>query len=215
MPFWNRKKDKDKDADAAQTPPPPSVPTPPGNSSGGADNGSSGATNPQTLSALLRGMQYAVNAAQVMLQEHQFKMMRSYFNSETGEPDTYNILFPDGNKVYFPKITLIPQTFLAIDEVDMSFSVEVRATEQKKVEGDIKGAAEDAADGLGLDRTSLVVNFAPGARQKTTHPDGSTTIDDSGNRVNVDIKFKSIPMPEGAARILDKLNMSIGTRENG
>jgi hypothetical protein len=100
-------------------------------------------------------------------------------------------------------IAIIPQTLLSINEVEMNFSVEVAGTVQKKVNAEVKKNASDKIEDMGVYRTSVLVNFAG---NHGTAKDGK----DAGNRVTVNIKFNTIPLPEGAARILDTLNMSIG-----
>jgi hypothetical protein len=63
--------------------------------------------------------------------------------------------------------------------------------------------AKAAGTGMGLDRSSVIVNFAG----------DQSGGQGGGNRVNVTMRFKSIPLPEGAARMLDTLNMTIGKQE--
>jgi len=156
-------------------------------------------TTDQTLSDIMRGMQRAVNTAQEALQDYQFRLMKKYFR-EDGSPYTVWITLSDGRRVEVPQITLLPWSLIAIEELEMGFSVEVSHSELKKqVAEAVKGTPSKPFDDL--TRSSFIVQFA---RQ----PEGEAGAAD-GNAVTVRIKFKAIPVPEGTARMLDALNMDI------
>lgn len=140
----------------------------------------------QTISDIIRGMQYAVNTAQDMLQRHQVEQMERYFNAETGEPLMRYVKMPDGKTVYVPLATLVPPGMLAIDELEMDFSVKVASTE-------VKRNGEDA----GGERSSLNVFFS-----------GTGDGGDAG-AIKIRMKFKAVEEPESAARIREMLCASI------
>jgi hypothetical protein len=160
-------------------------------------------TTDQTFSDIIRGMQYAVNAAQETLQNHQFWQIKRYFKDD-GSPYVVFVTLSDGRRIEIPQITLVPQSLLAIEELEMSFKVQVAHT-------DIRGGRPGSAEKSGTEkdmaepkRSSFQVQFArrvdTGEEEKNS-PDAGT--------ISVSIKFKSIPAPEGAARVLDSLNMDI------
>jgi len=160
----------------------------------------------QTLSDIIRGMQHAVNSAQDILQDYQLRMMEKFFKDD-GTPYLHYVKFSDGRIITIPTIALLPQSLLSIEELEMSFAVTVSNIEKKEFTEKIDKAAKDAK----VDRSSFLVNFA---RRHTATPDtaeGSVKdVPNPGDTVEVKIKFKSIPLPEGAARIMDSLNMDIG-----
>ncbi len=164
----------------------------------------------QTFSDIVRGMQHAVNTAQETLQAHQFYLMQRYFK-EDGTPYLVTVKLQDGRIVTIPQITLIPQSLLAIEEMEMAFAVVVAHSEVKSFKQQIKdfftpkntktpkGSPDDAEE---LDRSSFTVDFARGS-DTANNPD----------IINVKIKFKSILPPEGASRVLDMLNLDIGEQK--
>ncbi|GHT84916.1 hypothetical protein FACS1894137_08550 [Spirochaetia bacterium] len=165
----------------------------------------------QTFSAIIRGMQHAVNTAQETLQNFQFQQMLKYFNPDTGEPYTVYVTLSDGRRIDIPQITLVPQSLLSIDELEMSFAVQVAHTEVKG--GGTENEKPKAGAGKPLpepDRASFQVQFARRTVDGDTGEAGAG--DGDGGTVSVRIKFKSIPVPEGAARVLDSLNLDIGEK---
>jgi hypothetical protein len=158
----------------------------------------------QTFSDIIRGMQYAVNTAQDTLQNQQFNQMRQYFQDD-GTPHIMYINLSDGRRIYIPQITLVPQSLLAIDELEMSFSVQVAHTEVKDGLEPEKGEQQNnGKTAKGPDRSSFQVQFT---RRALAEEEGRQAPD--MGTISVKIKFKSIPLPEGAARVLDALNLDI------
>jgi hypothetical protein len=105
-------------------------------------------------------MQYAVNTAQETLQNYQFNQMLQYFNREDGRPYTTFVTLSDGRRIEIPQITLVPQSLLAIDELEMSFKVQVTHADVKgdfAGEGKTPGIAKERKE---PDRSSFQVQFA-------------------------------------------------------
>ena len=156
----------------------------------------------QTFSDIIRGMQYAVNTAQETLQNYQFSQMQRYFH-EDGKPYIVWITLSDGRRIEVPQITLVPQSLLSIEELEMSFKVQVAHTEVKGNEPEKQTA--DGKTAKEPDRSSFQVQFArramPGEGEEKQGAEAGT--------ISVRIKFKAIPIPEGAARLLDALNLDI------
>ncbi|MDR2784902.1 MAG: DUF2589 domain-containing protein [Treponema sp.] len=166
-------------------------------------------TADQTFSDIIRGMQYAVNTAQETLQNYQFHQMQRYFR-EDGTPYTVFVILSDGRRVEIPQITLVPQSLLAIEELEMSFRVQVAHTDVKGGFSGEKKTPETAKTLAEPDRSSFQVQFA--RRAVSGGEDGGGP--DAGT-ISVSIKFKSIPIPEGAARVLDSLNLDITEKAAG
>lgn len=141
----------------------------------------------QTISDIIRGMQYAVNTAQDMLQQHQLELLEKYFNPETGEPYMRYVRLPDGRVVYVPVITLMPSAALAIDELEMDFSVRVAAAEVKHY---TNGKEKSG-------RSSMQVYFS-----------GTEDAENPG-MVRIKMRFKREAEPESAARIREMLYSSV------
>jgi hypothetical protein len=161
-------------------------------------------TTDQTFSDIIRGMQHAVNTAQETLQNYQFNQMLQYFNRNDGRPYTMFVTLSDGRRIEIPQITLVPQSLLAIDELEMSFKVQV-------AHADVKGGYTEDAKTPGTekamqepDRSSFQVQFA-----RRVVPGGDEDGGADAGTISVSIKFKSIAVPEGAARVLDSLNLDI------
>jgi hypothetical protein len=159
-------------------------------------------TAEQTFSDIIRGMQYAVNTAQETLQNYQYSQMKRYFNDD-GSPLMVWVTLSDGRRLEIPQITLVPQNLLGISKLEMSFKVRVAHTEVKSSET----AGDAAAPGGTMpdpNRSSFRVQFARSV------PGGEEDGDNAGpGYITVRIEFTAIPPPEGAARVLDALNMDI------
>jgi hypothetical protein len=105
---------------------------------------------------------------------------------------------------------------LAIDELDMSFSVAIASTEVKSFE---EGAKKETAaiNDESQSRSRFYVSFA----RRNPPPKGGflglgkdqSEHQDVYDTIQVNIKFKSIELTEGAARIQDMLNLEIESRE--
>lgn len=172
----------------------------------------------QTISDIIRGMQYAVNTAQETLQKHQFELLEQYFDAD-GKPYTRFIVLPDGRQVDIPVITLIPANMLAIDELEMDFAVRVASSFVKKYEGKEGEQLEgfDTSD----ERSSFSVFFSGVSKsgkaksekkrglfgkQKDSPVESITEcFDDDTDVIRIKMKFKSIEEPEAAARIREML----------
>lgn len=136
------------------------------------------------LTEIIKGMQFAVNEAQTILERHHLNSLLCFF-TDNGEPKTVS-LHLEGNKyIDVPTFTLASHSALQIDELEMQFKARIQDVES--FESDIDG------DGT-LDRIAgFEVGFTP-------------DISDSSNFVNVSIKFKSISQSEGFSRVLDEYN---------
>jgi hypothetical protein len=160
-------------------------------------------TTDQTFSDIIRGMQYAVNTAQETLQNYQFRQMQQYFR-EDGSPYVVFVTLSDGRRMEIPQITLVPQSLLAIDELEMSFKVQVAHTDVKGNFSEEVKTPDAAKKMKEPDRSSFLVQFG----RRTVSGEGEDNGAEAG-LITVGIKFKSIPIPEGAARVLDSLNLDI------
>jgi hypothetical protein len=115
----------------------------------------------------------------------------------------YPSTLPDGRKVDIPKISLIPQNMLAIEELEMSFSLSVSNSEVKKFENNIEEVLPKE-----ISRSSFQVGFARRDPQSISeNKDSALSENGKKDTIDVKIKFKSIPLPEGAARVQDLLNL--------
>lgn len=146
----------------------------------------------QTFSDIIRGMQYAVNTAHEMLETYHIDVLNKYFD-ENGFPKTKQIRIDAGKKIDVPLISLINQSSLAIDELEVEFKARINEVKLKETE------LEDTRNRIKLDRSAFEMNFTPSERE--------------GDVVNIRIKFKSTQQPEGVARITDEFNKILDTND--
>lgn len=139
----------------------------------------------QTFADIIRGMQYAVNTAHEMLERYHVTILNKYFDAE-GHPEKKEVWLNSEKKLEIPLVTLINQSSLSIEEMEISFKAKIDGVIVKSVK-----ASETGKD-IDIDRTAFEMNFTPSARD--------------GNTVDVHIKFKSTQPPEGVARIVDEYN---------
>ncbi len=159
-----------------------------------------GSDNDQTISDIIRGMQHAVNTAQEILQDNQFRLMEKYFNKD-GSPIMRFVVLPDGRKIDIPAITLVPSNLLAIKELEMDFSVKVASTLVKSFDEKMADDSEiDAEVKTKKTKRSSFSAFFRGSRDKDKEKDGKDP-----DLINIRMKFASIDEPEASARIREML----------
>ena len=141
--------------------------------------------NEQTISDIIRGMQYAVNTAEDMLTEHQLRKLEEGFHKD-GTPKMRFFTLPDGRRVEIPEICLTPSSALSISEVELEFRVKVEAT--------TKSSGRD-------ERSSMSVSFIGTERKwlfgrKKEKP----------GTIRIRMKFKEKDEPEAVARAREMLD---------
>jgi len=141
----------------------------------------------QTFSDIIRGMQHAVNTAQAMLDEHQLWRFGSLFVD--GQPRTMDITGPDGRQLRIPQISLMPLNLLAIEELELEFSIAVNSSD----------VTEIGVENIALERSSFGVEFAKGGGGE----------EGGGSTIDVRILFKQREEPEGFARVKATFDKSI------
>ena len=143
----------------------------------------------QTISDIIRGMQYAVNTAESMLTAHQIEKLASGFKSD-GTPVMRHIILPDGRRVEIPEICLTPSTQLSISELELEFAV--------KVDGTLtKGEGRD-------EKSSYSVSFV-GTERKGLF---GKKKEESG-LVKIRMKFTEREEPEAVARACEMLDSTV------
>ena len=78
----------------------------------------------QTVSDLMRGLQYSVNAAQQVLERHHLYLLGKYIDN-LGRPKTQRIRLNDSKVVDIPRLAYMNQCALGIDELELAFSAKV------------------------------------------------------------------------------------------
>lgn len=135
-----------------------------------------------TFSDLVRGIQHSVNAAQEILELHHIHILEKYFN-EDGTPKTISLKVDEDKEINTPIISLINQSSLAVDEMEIAFKVAIDSHMIKEYTKEEEQS---------LERLSFDVSFVP------------DSVDTS--KVDVKIKFKAATQPEGVSRIVDEFD---------
>jgi hypothetical protein len=147
-------------------------------------------------------------------------MLKKYF-AEDGTPIMQQIRLSDGKIIEAPWITLVPQSLLAVKEVEMDFSIHVTGSELKGFVAEAHNEVQ-RANTVSPPRSSFQVAFAP--RRSSSFfgklfgdGDKEKKEEESKERepfdvIDVKIRFKSVDLPEGASRVLDALNVGIGEK---
>lgn len=146
--------------------------------------------NEQTISDIIRGMQYAVNTAENMLTARQMEKLSSLFDAD-GKPKMQHITLPDGRQIGIPIASLTPTSFLSIGEIEMEFAVKISNSVTK-------------GDGL-HERTTCRVSFIGTERKGIWGKDNS-----NGGIVRIKMKFNERNEPESIARIREILDSTVG-----
>jgi len=152
-----------------------------------------------TLSSIARGMQYAVNSTQEIMEDHYARVFNKYFDKD-GNPKIVKFNISPEQVIQAPLIALVPLNSLVLEEMVVEMSIEVTDTTSKKV-----GAKTEDID---LDRTSFNVSFASGKRIGG-NTDGDAKQRD--NTIDIMMKFKRGDPPEGVSRVLDEFYKAVVT----
>ena len=177
----------------------------------GLSRGSRGSKDNLTLSDIIRGLQYCVNASQDIAEWHHVTSLRRFFVNypldEHGNEDKSNPipeselhmpvrqrlkLAPDV-AVDVPLFTLADHSSLVLDEMEVALSLFVKNADFKQDAASFSKSDSDSANGT-VDRVSFdveLMNVKP--RRGGTHMD-------------IKLKFKQTNPPEEISRIVDKLN---------
>ena len=76
------------------------------------------------FSDILKGLQYAINSAQDMLQAQQVQGLMRFWGSNSGEPLTRKVKIGE-RELDVPLMTLVPHSHLEIDDVEIKFKAKI------------------------------------------------------------------------------------------
>lgn len=144
--------------------------------------------NEQTISDIIRGMQYAVNTAENMLTAQQMEKLSSLFDEE-GKPKMKYVKLQDERQIGIPLASLTPASYLSIAEIELEFAVKISDSFTK-------------GDGL-HERTSCQVSFVGTERKKFLG-------NNNGGVIRIKMKFNEQSEPESVARIREILDSTVG-----
>jgi len=150
---------------------------------------------PQTLASLIRGLQHSVNSAMDMLESRNVELLTRFFNEE-GHPITRRLKIDEKTAVDIPIISIVNPQSLQIDEVEMDFAVQVNNVPVKRRQNQKGFIVDETPEELKtwLERSSLEVSFNGGKGQTA---------------MNIKVKFKSSPIPEGMSRVVEEYDKRI------
>lgn len=154
----------------------------------------------QTLSDIARGMQHAVNTTQEMVARHSLQQLERYFEAD-GSPVMVSLKTGPDKVIDVPLVTLIDQSTLVLDEMQVELSLRITDTSTKTAVVEQIPTADESP--FSLDRSSFKVEFAP-PRQEARDQDGL---------IDIVMKFKAGDPPEGVARVVDAFNNRIASRQ--
>ncbi len=135
---------------------------------------------------IIRGIQYAVNAAQDMLQAQQLQSLQKFWDEDNGKPVSKTIKVKDG-ELSVPLVALLPHNHLGMDDVEIKFCAKIE---------DMENTA--AVDAIGNDISA--------ADLKLALDDIKPGKDDT---MQITIRFKAKDSTEGLSRLIDEYNKQI------
>lgn len=140
------------------------------------------------FSDILKGLQYAIDSAQEMLQAQQVQGLLKFWSTNDGNPLTQKVKI-GGRELDVPLMALVSHSHLEMDDVEINFKARV---------GDI--ASHALAD-------KLQENGSLSHADLQMEMEGIKAADD--DVMNVTIRFKAKDTPEGVARLTDEYNKQI------
>lgn len=140
------------------------------------------------FSDILKGLQYAINSAQDMLQAQQVQGLMRFWGSNSGEPLTRKVKIGE-RELDVPLMTLVPHSHLEIDDVEIKFKAKIGDIDSHSI-------ADKLQNGESLTRADMQMEM-----------EGIKASDD--DVMEITIHFKSKETPEGVARLTDEYNKLI------
>lgn len=143
----------------------------------------------------MRGMQHSVNTAQEVIEQHHVMLLDKYFTHD-GKAITKKILVNEDQSIDVPLISIVNQSSLEIDELELEFTASINDIDLKSLNNPDNELLMTSGGSHGnIDRTSFGVGF-----QSTNKKD---------NQLSVKIKFKTKKLPEGVCRIVDEFDKQV------
>lgn len=147
----------------------------------------------QTLSDVIRGMQYCVNTAAEITEQHYLSQLSDYFD-EDGNPVMFTYRNSTGQIVEIPVFTLMNHAELLLNEINIKMSLPMKYSEVKTEE-----VSSNAVEDFKVSRSVFYLD------NLATTPKGRQ------GEIEIEMRFKSGERPEAVSRIVDKL-MNIGVQ---
>ena len=141
----------------------------------------------QTLSDVIRGMQYCVNTAAEITESHYLSQLSKYFD-EAGNPVMFTYRNSRGEVVEIPVFTLMNHAELLLDEISVKMSLPIKYSELKKDE-----VEESAIENYEVSRSAFYLDSL------TTSGKGK------GGQIDIEMRFKAGERPEAVSRVVDEL----------
>lgn len=142
-----------------------------------------------SLSDILRGLQQAVSCAVSALQAQQLNMLNEYIDNE-GYPLTKTVQL-GSRKAEIPVMSLLSQSNIEMDDVEIRFKARISDVADLGESGFLRSAS-----GIEVPHASLMLNM-----------DGIKS--DADDTIDIKVHFKTTPIPEGVARLVDEYNKTI------
>lgn len=140
------------------------------------------------FSDILKGLQYAINSAQDMLQAQQVQGLMRFWSRNSGEPVTQKVKVGE-REMDVPLMALVSHSHLEIDNVEIKFKAKIGDIDSHSI-------ADKLQNGESLTRADMQMEM-----------DGIKATDD--DVMEITIRFKSKDTPEGVARLTDEYNKLI------
>ena len=150
----------------------------------------------QTFSDLVRGLQYAVNAAMEMAEARNLELLSRYF-TEDGTPLVRRLNIDEHTAMDVPVISIVHPTAMNIKEVEMEFGVQINSVDVLEKLPQRGFLADGQAESLKItmERSNLEIRFSETA--------GSTST------MKVKIKFEAGEAAEGMARVVEEFGKGV------
>lgn len=141
----------------------------------------------QTLSDVIRGMQYCVNTAADITEQHYLSQLEEYFD-EDGNPVMFTYRNTRGEIVEIPVFTLMNHNELLLNEISVKMALPIKYSELKKHE-----VEESSIEDFTVSRSAFYLDSL------------ATSAKGKGGEVEIEMRFKAGERPESVSRIVDEL----------
>lgn len=141
----------------------------------------------QTLSDVIRGMQYCVNTAAEITEQHYLSQLSEYFDQD-GNPVMFTYRNNRDEIVEIPVFTLMNHNELLLNEINVKMAIPIKYSELKTQE-----IEETSIEDYMISRSTFYLDSL------ATSPHGK------GGEIEIEMRFRSGERPEAVSRIIDEL----------
>lgn len=146
--------------------------------------------NDNTLSDIARGIQYAVNTTQEIVEHHYQNLFERYFENNAAKMTSIKI--SENNVLEVPTISLLSLNNMMLDEMSVDLSLRINKADKKIVKN---------SEGYEIERASFSISLSSEKRDNVNGRNSDV--------IDITMKFKAGNPPEAVEKIVEEFTRKI------